>query len=125
MTVFLGLKTIRPRLLLSALLVNSAGVILTLAGWGPKATVFFVASTALAIARLRMFERSRQQPKTRGVHRSFPFFICMAEPRTPIPGISPHQKRVTLQRNFRALQSPGLVRDHWVSSCRFSPSRFR
>jgi uncharacterized protein involved in response to NO len=78
MTVFLGLKPIRPRLLLSALTVNSAGIILALAGWGAKATILFVVSTALAIAALRMFEPSRQEPKTRGVHRSFPFFVRMA-----------------------------------------------
>jgi hypothetical protein len=78
MTVFLGLRPIRPRLLLGALVVNSAGVILTLAGWGAKATVFFVLSTSLAIAALRMFERSRQEPKTRGVHRSFPIFVRVA-----------------------------------------------
>jgi hypothetical protein len=42
------------------------------------ATVLFVVSTALAIAALRMFEPSRQEPKARGVHQSFPFFIRMA-----------------------------------------------
>ncbi len=78
MTVFLGLKPVRPRLLLSALALNSAGVVLTLMGWASKATPFFVVSTALAIAAIRMFEPSRQEPKTRGVHRSFPFFVRMA-----------------------------------------------
>ena len=34
MTVFLGLKPVRPRLLLGALVVNFAGVVLTLLGWG-------------------------------------------------------------------------------------------
>ncbi len=33
---------------------------------------------ALAIAALRMFEAARQEPKTRGVHRTFPFFVRMA-----------------------------------------------
>ena len=78
MTVFLGLKPVRPRLLLGALVVNFAGVVLTLVGWGAEATAFFVVSTALAIAALRMFEPARQEPKTRGVHRSFPFFVRMA-----------------------------------------------
>ena len=32
----------------------------------------------MAIAALRMFEPSRQEPKTRGVHTSFPFFVRMA-----------------------------------------------
>ena len=78
MTVFLGLKPVHPRLLLGALVVNFAGVVLTLLGWGAEATAFFVISTALAIAALRMFEPARQEPKTRGVHPSFPFFVRMA-----------------------------------------------
>ena len=78
MTVFLGLKPVRPKLLLSALVVNFAGVVLTLLGWGAEAAAFFVVSTALAIAALRMFEPARQEPKTRGVHPSFPFFVRMA-----------------------------------------------
>lgn len=78
MSVFLGLKPVRPRLLLGAVAVNFAGVVMTLAGWGAEATVLFVAGAALAIAALRMFEASQQEPKTRGVHRSFPFFVRMA-----------------------------------------------
>ncbi len=78
MTVFLGLKPVRHKLLLGALVVNFAGVILTLLGWGAEATAFFVVSTALAVAALRMFEPARQEPKTRGVHPSFPFFVRMA-----------------------------------------------
>ncbi len=78
MPVFLGPKPVRPRLLLGAIVVNFAGVVLALVGWGAEATVFFVVGVALAIAALRMFEASRQEPKTRGVHRSFPFFIRMA-----------------------------------------------
>ena len=78
MPVFLGLKPVRPRLLLSALVVNFAGVVLTLAGWGAEATALFVVGVALAIAALRMFEAPQQEAKTRGVHRSFPFFVRMA-----------------------------------------------
>ncbi|MFZ1033728.1 MAG: hypothetical protein WAN72_17170 [Candidatus Acidiferrales bacterium] len=78
MTVFLGLKPVRPAMLLGALLVNFAGVVFTLLGWGAEATAFFVVSAALAIAALRMFEPARQEPKTRGVHPSFPLFIRMA-----------------------------------------------
>jgi uncharacterized protein involved in response to NO len=78
MPVFLGLKPLRPRLLLSALVVNFAGVVLTLVGWGAEATVLFVVGAALVIAALRMFEAAQQEPKTRGVHRTFPFFVRMA-----------------------------------------------
>src|SRR6185437_1371005 len=73
MPVFLGLKPIRLRLLLSALVVNFVGVVLALEGWGTEATVFFVLGTTLVIAALRMFEPAQQEPKTRGVHPSFPF----------------------------------------------------
>ena len=78
MPVFLGLKPVRPRLLQSALVVNFAGVVLTLAGWGAEATALFVVGVALAIVALRMFEAPLQEAKTRGVHRSFPFFVRMA-----------------------------------------------
>lgn len=78
MSVFLGLKPVRPRLLLAAVVVNSAGVILTLVGWGAEVTALFVVGAALAIAALRMFESARQEPKTRGVHWSFPYFVRMA-----------------------------------------------
>ncbi len=78
MPVFLGLKPTRPKLLLAALVVNFSGVVLTLVGWGAQATVFFLVGAALAIAALRMFESAPQEAKTRGVHRSFPFFIRMA-----------------------------------------------
>ena len=78
MSVLLGLKPVRPKLLLSALVLNFAGVAVTLLGWLAVATLLFVAGTALAIAALRMFEKAQQEPKTRGVHRSFPFFVRMA-----------------------------------------------
>lgn len=78
MRVFLGLKSVRPKLLLGALAVNAAGVALTLLGWGSEATFLFVVGVGLAIAALAMFEPARQEPKTRGVHRSFPFFVRMA-----------------------------------------------
>ncbi len=78
MSVFLGLKPVRPKLLVAAVAVNVAGIVMTLAGWGAEATALFVVSTALAIAALRMFEPARQEPKTRGVHPSFPFFVRLA-----------------------------------------------
>src|ERR1019366_10520206 len=36
-----------------------------------------------------------------------------------------HQIQAVRRQSFRALRSPGLVRDHLVSSCRFLHSRFR
>lgn len=78
MRVFLGLKPVRPRLLLAALVVNFAGIVLTFSGLEQQATAFFVAGVLLAIAALRMFEPAEQQAKTRGVHSSFPYFVRMA-----------------------------------------------
>jgi hypothetical protein len=78
MPVFLGLKPVRPKLLLAALTMNFAGIVLTFSGLGDQATVFFFGGVVLAIAALRMFEPPQQEAKTRGVHRSFPYFIRMA-----------------------------------------------
>jgi uncharacterized protein involved in response to NO len=78
MSVFLGLQPVRPKLLVAALIVNVTGIAMTLGGWGAQATALFVAASGLAIAGLRMFEPARQEAKTRGVHRTFPFFVRMA-----------------------------------------------
>jgi uncharacterized protein involved in response to NO len=78
MSVFLGLKPVRYRLLFGALGANATGILLTFLGRTPLATGLFVLGVALAIVGLRMFEASRQAPKTRSVHASFPVFIRMA-----------------------------------------------
>ncbi|HXT24321.1 MAG TPA: NnrS family protein [Candidatus Eisenbacteria bacterium] len=77
-SVFLGLKPVRTNLLLAAVMVNLAGLVLTLAGNARVGVWFLLAAAALAIAALRMFEASINEPKTRGVHKSFPFFVRMA-----------------------------------------------
>lgn len=76
--VFLGLQPTRARVLLAAVVLNYAGIILAFAGQGARATILFVVSTVLAIAALRVFEASRQEAKTRGVHASFPFFVRLS-----------------------------------------------
>jgi uncharacterized protein involved in response to NO len=78
MSVFLGLKPVRTNLLLAAVIVNLAGLVLTVAGSASVGVWFFLAAAALAIAALRMFEASINEPKTRGVHKSFPLFVRMA-----------------------------------------------
>jgi uncharacterized protein involved in response to NO len=78
MPVFLGLKPLRPKSMLSALAANWAGVFLALAGLEKPATVLLVAGAVLSVTGLRMFEGSANPPKTRGVHVSFPFFVRMA-----------------------------------------------
>lgn len=76
--VFLGLKTLRPRVLVGALAVNCTGVVLAITGRVALAAWIFMASAALAIAAIRIFERSEQLAKTKGVHASFPTFVRMA-----------------------------------------------
>lgn len=78
MSIFLGLKPIRANGLLAAAIMNLTGLVLTLAGWGSLGVWLFLAGTLVAIAALRMFEASINEPKTRGVHKSFPVFVRMA-----------------------------------------------
>jgi uncharacterized protein involved in response to NO len=78
MPVFLGLKLLRPRLLLTALMLNLSGVGLTIAGVWSVGSWIFVVAALVAIAALRMFEPSVKEAKIRGVHSSFPFFVRMA-----------------------------------------------
>jgi uncharacterized protein involved in response to NO len=76
--VFLGLKPLRPRVLVSALAANCIGVVLAIGGQIALATWFFVVSTALAIVAVRVFETRDQPAKTKGVHASFPVFVRVA-----------------------------------------------
>jgi uncharacterized protein involved in response to NO len=78
MTVFLGLKPLRTRWLLAALVVNVIGLGLTVAGAGWIGSWLFAVGAAMAVAALRMFEPSEKEAKIRGVHSSFPFFVRMA-----------------------------------------------
>jgi len=78
MTVFLGLKPVRPRLLLPAVGVSFLGIVIASAGSMKVATVFFAVAACVAIMALRMFEGAERKAKTRGVHPSFPFFVRMA-----------------------------------------------
>jgi hypothetical protein len=78
MPVFLGLKSLRPRLLLAAVAVNVSALALTIGGVEIIASWMFVAGVALVIAALRMFEPSMKEAKTRGVHSSFPYFVRIA-----------------------------------------------
>lgn len=78
MTVFLGLKPLRPKWLLAAVVVSLAGLGLTLGGAVSIGSWLFVVGAAIAVAALRMFEPSEKEAKIRGVHSSFPFFVRMA-----------------------------------------------
>jgi len=78
MPVFLGLKPLRIKLLLAALLINIGGLALTITGLSAIGTWVLFAGVATAIAALRMFEPSVREAKVRGVHSSFPFFVRLA-----------------------------------------------
>lgn len=78
MGVFLGLKPVRFKLLAVALMVNFSSVVVAALGWERPAAPLFLAGAALAIAALRIFEPSVREPKTRGVHASFPIFVRVA-----------------------------------------------
>jgi len=78
MRVFLGLRPLRPRILIAGVLVNLTGVALAVAGKFSVATWIFVAAAGLSVIAIRMFEPSEQEAKTRGIHKSFPFFVRLA-----------------------------------------------
>lgn len=78
MHVFLGLKPVRPDYLIAAVLTNLSGVILTLAGWYAVGTILFFGGAILAIGGARMFEPAIREPKVRGLHSTFPYFVRMA-----------------------------------------------
>lgn len=78
MRVFLGLKPVRPRLLISGVFVNLAGVGLACAGKFSIATWLFVGAAGLSIVAIRMFESNQKEAKIRGIHKSFPWFVRMA-----------------------------------------------
>ncbi len=76
--VFLGLKRVRFALVIPAVLANFLGVVLTLAGVYALGAILLFCGAVLAVAGLRMFEPAIREPKTRGLHPSFPYFVRMA-----------------------------------------------
>jgi len=78
MRVFLGLRALRPGFLAATVAVNLLGVALALLGWFPAATLFFLMAACLSTVAIGIFEPGVQEPKTKGIHKSFPFFVRMA-----------------------------------------------
>jgi uncharacterized protein involved in response to NO len=78
MRVFLGLRPLRPKILLSAVLFNLTGVALAIAGNFRLATWFLVVGAGVSIVAMRVFESCEQEAKIRGIHWSFPLFVRMA-----------------------------------------------
>lgn len=77
-TVFLGLRPLRQKLLGAAVAVNTAGVVSALLGWFEPAVLLLVAGAIVAALALRIFEPSVKKPKVAGVHESFPVFVRIA-----------------------------------------------
>jgi len=77
-TVFLGLRPLRQKLLAAAAAVNTAGVASALLGWFEPAVLLLIAGAIPAALALRIFEPSAKKPKVAGVHDSFPVFVRIA-----------------------------------------------
>lgn len=78
MSVFLGLEPLRTKLLLAAVLTNLTGLALVLCGLLLAGSCLFLFGAVLAAAAIGIFESAVNEPKTRGVHPSFPFFVRSA-----------------------------------------------
>jgi hypothetical protein len=78
MRVFLGLRPLRARFLFTAVGLDFLGVSAAAAGWFSTATALLFVATACSVLAIRIFEPREQEPKVRGVHKSFPAFVRMA-----------------------------------------------
>ncbi|MDE3169938.1 MAG: NnrS family protein [Acidobacteriota bacterium] len=78
MHIFLGLRPTRTPLLAAAVAVNFAGVASAIFGGEKLAAILLIAGAGLAIAAMRMFEPAIREPKIRGLHASFPYFVRLA-----------------------------------------------
>ncbi|MGA7908453.1 MAG: NnrS family protein [Candidatus Sulfotelmatobacter sp.] len=76
--VFLGLRPIRGKALLSAVALNSLGVAAALASRMAGATVLLLAGIIASGYALRLFEKTERPAKTKGVHPSLPLFVRLA-----------------------------------------------
>jgi hypothetical protein len=78
MAVFLGLRPVRSSLLLAAVVTNLLGLAFVLSGFGFVGSCLLAVGVVLATAAIRMFEPAVNEPKTRGIHTSFPSFVRLA-----------------------------------------------
>lgn len=76
--VFLGVKSLRKRALLAAVLLNTSGVAAALAGKMLGATLLLLFGAAAALHGIRIFTSATRPPKVRGVHSTFPLFVRSA-----------------------------------------------
>jgi len=78
LSVFLGLKPLRTSFLLVAVAINLVGLVFVLVSLTFIGSCLLVLGAALAASAIRIFELAFNEPKTRGVHTSFPFFVRLA-----------------------------------------------
>lgn len=76
--VFLGLRPIHGKMLLAAVVLNSAAVVAALAGWVRTAVSALLVGMIVATLALRLFEQPQRSAKVKGVHSSFPTFVRLA-----------------------------------------------
>jgi uncharacterized protein involved in response to NO len=76
--IFLGLRAPDGPRLFAAVAITWTGVVCTLLSHPLLSAVFLLAGSGVAITGLHIMERSEREPKTAGVHPSFPFFIRIA-----------------------------------------------
>ena len=76
--VFLGLKPLHERALGYALLLSICGVLLAVTGFTQVAHWIIGVAAVVAVGAFRLLEPPRQQPKTAGLHPSFPTFVRIA-----------------------------------------------
>jgi len=76
--IFLGLRPIHGRVLLSAVGLNATGVLAALGGLMVTAAFLLFAGIVTAVYALRLFESPPRPAKIKGVHASFPVFVKLA-----------------------------------------------
>lgn len=78
MPAFLGLKPLRSKVAMGALLAVVAGIAAAIAHEFLASSVILLGSSMLITTALRIFEPTERPAKTQGVHKSFPAFMRMA-----------------------------------------------
>lgn len=102
LTVFVGLRPLRPRLLAVAIAANTAGVIAALFGYFAPATILLLAGGISAGVAIRCFEPAVKKPKVANIHASFPYFVRFAYVWLVVAGA------LGIWAEFNGTLSPGI-----------------
>jgi hypothetical protein len=76
--VFVGLKAPSEAGLLSALTINSAGVLAALLGMFRVSALLLLGGAVTLILALHIFDSAERAPKTLNIHAAFPIFVRIA-----------------------------------------------